>query len=101
MGAAGDVVAEERLVRRGGVELLQVVDRVVRHAGDHVVAGVVAEREDLRGVAEEVRRPLVGLAAHEPVEVLEAHADGHWVNGPAALYRYAGVLWFLPNHEVA
>jgi hypothetical protein len=26
---------------------------------------------------------------------------GHWSNGPPALYRNAGVLWFLPNHEVA
>ena len=26
---------------------------------------------------------------------------GHWSNGPAALYWYVGVLWFLPNHDVA
>ena len=26
---------------------------------------------------------------------------GHWSNGPAALYWKDGVLWFLPNHEVA
>ena len=38
VGAAGDVVDEERLVRRGRVELLQVVDGVVGHAGDQVVA---------------------------------------------------------------
>ena len=27
--------------------------------------------------------------------------DGHWSNGPATLYWKAGVLWFLPNHDVA
>jgi hypothetical protein len=49
----------------------------------------------------EVRRPLVGLAAHESVEILEAHADRPLIERPAALYRYVGVLWFLPNHDVA
>ena len=103
MGAAGDVVAEERLVRRGGIELLQMVDRVVRHAGDHVVVRVVAEREDLRGVAEEERRPLVGLAAHEPVEVLEAHADGPLGEraGRAVLVRRRVVVLAEPRGGVA
>ena len=25
----------------------------------------------------------------------------HWSNGPATLYWKPGVLWFLPNHDVA
>jgi hypothetical protein len=25
---------------------------------------------------------------------------GHWSNGPIALAWKAGVLWFLPNHDV-
>ncbi len=27
--------------------------------------------------------------------------DGHWSNGPDTLYWNPGVLWFLPNQDVA
>ena len=47
---------------------------VVGHAGDQVPAGLALEGIDLRGVAEQVRLPLVRVAADEPVEILEAHA---------------------------
>ena len=40
MGAAGHVVDEERLVGRGRVQAVHVVDGVVRHIGDEVVAGL-------------------------------------------------------------
>ena len=72
--AAGGVIHEEGLIGRGGVQSLDVSYRVVRHAGDEVVAGVLDPRKDLRVIAEEPRPPLVGLAAHEAVEILEAHA---------------------------
>jgi hypothetical protein len=57
---------------------------------------------DLRRVAEQVRLPLVGVAADEAVEVLEAHAVRPLVEGPdLGWLKKAGVLWSLPNHEVA
>ena len=37
---------------------------------------------DWRGVAEQVRLPLAGVAADEAVEILEAHADGPLVERP-------------------
>ena len=73
VASAGNVIDEERLVGRHGVELLHVLDRLVRHVGGEVVAGLADPREDLGVIAEQIRRPLVGLAAHEAVEVVEAH----------------------------
>ena len=40
------------------------------------------ERIDLRRVAEQVRLPLVGVAADEAVEILEAHAGRPLVERP-------------------
>ena len=83
VGAAGHVVDEERLVRRQRVDLVHVGDRLVGHRGGQVVVRVVLERIDVGRVAGEVRRlPLVGVAAHEAVEVLEAHADRPLVERP-------------------
>ena len=87
MRAAGHVIEEERLVRRSGIQLLHVLDRLVRHIGGQVVAGLPDPRKDLGMIAEEIGRPLVGLTAHEPIEILEAHPD--WAigrKGPARLY---------------
>ena len=74
--AARHVVDEERLVGRQRVHAIHVVDGFVGHRRGQVPAGLALERVDLRRVAEEVRLPLVGVAADEAVEVLEAHADG-------------------------
>src|SRR4029077_6062334 len=41
---------------------------------DEIVAGLVAPRKNLAVVAEQVWRPLVSFAAHEPVEIIKAHA---------------------------
>ena len=103
MGAAGHVVDEERLVGRGGIELSHVLDRLVRHVGGQVVAGLADPGEDLGGVLEQVRRPLVGLAAHEAVEVVEAHADGPLVEGPgrAVLIARRVVVLAEPGRGVA
>ncbi len=46
------------------------------------VPGLALEGIDLRGVAEQVRLPLVGVAADEPVEVFEAHAGRPLVKRP-------------------
>ena len=73
MRRAGREIDEEGLV--GGQRLLcaNPVDRVVRHVGHEVIVRIV-RRLDRRHVLVERGIPLVGLAAHEPVELVEAGA---------------------------
>ena len=79
---AGRVLDEERLAGHRLVDAIQVVDGVVGHAGDQVPARLALEGIDLGGVAEQVRLPLVRIAADEAVEVLEAHAGRPLVERP-------------------
>ncbi len=79
---AGRVLDEERLVGHRLVDAIEVVDGVVGHAGDQVPARLALEGIDLGGVAEQVRLPLVRIAAHEAVEILEAHAGRPLVKRP-------------------
>src|SRR5208282_93224 len=52
-------------------------------------------RKYLGRIAKEVGRPLIGLAAHEPVEILEAHADRPLVERPGhAVLKAGGVMFF-------
>src|SRR5207237_9799522 len=51
------------------------------HVGDQVVSRFPDPRVDGGMRAEEIGRPLVGLTAHEPVEVLEAQPTGPLVKG--------------------
>src|SRR5262245_3032690 len=71
--AAGYVIEEERLVRRGVVQTSNVADGLVCHVGSEIVAGLSDPRKNLCLVAEEKGRPLVSLATHEAVEVIETH----------------------------
>ncbi|MGX1344090.1 hypothetical protein AB7M73_009350 [Bradyrhizobium japonicum] len=82
MGTARHVVDEERLLGRRRVQSVHVVDGVIRHVGDEVVAGLADPWKNLARVAEKVRRPLVGLAAHEAVEIFESHSDRPLVERP-------------------
>ena len=77
----GHVIEEERLVRRGRIQLVHILDGLVRHIGDQVVAGLPDPRIDLGMIAEEIGLPLIGLAAHEPIEILKAHSAGPLVEG--------------------
>ena len=79
---AGRVLDEDRLAGVGLVDARDVVDRVVRHAGDEVPARLAVEGIDLGGVAEQIRLPLVGVAADKAVEILEAQAGRPLVEGP-------------------
>ena len=79
---AGHVVAEERLARVNLVDPVHPIDGVVGHAGDEVPARLALEGIDLGRVAEQVRLPLVRVAADEPVEILEAHAGRPLVERP-------------------
>ena len=76
MGSAGHVIEEERLVGIGLVDAVHPIDSVVGHRGNQVpfTRRLACERIDLRGVAEQVRPPLVGIAADETVEIIETHA---------------------------
>src|SRR6516165_2699765 len=103
MGATRDVVYEERLIRRGGIEPLYVRDGLVRQVGGEVVAGLPDPGKNLRHVLEEVRGPLVGLASQEAIEVLEAHADGpliEWASR-AVLIAWRVVVLSEPGCRVA
>ncbi len=75
VASSGNIVEEERLVGRRGVELLHIADRFVSRVGDEVVIGFADPRENLLVILEKIGRPLIGLAAHEAVEVVEAHPD--------------------------
>ena len=91
MRAARHVIDEERLLRTQRINLVHVGDGLVRHRGNEIVAGVPLEGIDVGRVAGQVRRlPLVGVAAHEAVEVIEAHADGPLVEGPDGGGRLEG-----------
>ena len=68
---AGGEVGEERLVRRQRLLAADPLDGLVRHVGGEVVVRVV-RRLDLDRAVEDQRRPLVGLAADEAVELVEA-----------------------------
>ena len=78
------------------------------HPGDRLVRQVMVEDViriaeiglDRHGVLVQRRMPLVGVAAEEAVEVLEARPLGHKSNGPAWLDIQSGTLCILPNHDV-
>ena len=43
--------------------------------------------------AEQIRRPLIGFAAHEAVEILKAHPDGPLIEGPCdAVLKARGIM---------
>src|SRR5262249_58241918 len=67
MHAARNVVDEERLgwIDRG--DAIHVFNRIVCHYGNQVPAWLANVRIDRRGVAEQVRLPLVGVAAGKAV----------------------------------
>src|SRR5262249_58634522 len=75
MHATRNVVDEERLVRVYRGDAIHVFDRIVGHCGNQVPAWLANVRIDRRGVAEQVRLPLVRVAADKAVEVVETHAD--------------------------
>ena len=71
VGGAGGKIDEERLVRRERLLVLGPVDRLIGHVGGEVVVGV-GGRLDLGRAVVEQRRPLIGFAADEAIELVEA-----------------------------
>ena len=85
--APGREPEEERLVGRGGAQVLHEEDRLVGQVLGEVVALLRrARRLDEVVVVHELRVVLVGLAAHEPVEALEAATERPLV--PRAAHRH-------------
>ena len=72
---AGGEVGEERLVRGQRLLAPDPLDGLVRHVGGEVVVRVVRHL-DLDGAVVDQRRPLIGLAADEAVELVEAGMRG-------------------------
>ena len=81
-GAAAGQRLSVRLAGRRLVDATQVIDGIISHAGDEVPTRLAIKRINLGGVAEQVRLPLVGVAADETVEILEAHAGRPFVKRP-------------------
>ena len=81
VGGARCEIDEERLVRRQRLLELHPGDGLVGHVGHEVVARVVRRRDPGHTVIDR-RSPLVGLAAEETVELVEARARRPAVGRP-------------------
>ena len=88
--AARYVIDKERFVGRDLLELLHVLDRVIGHRRGQIPAGIPLEGVDGGRIAEQVRLPLAGVAADEPVEILEAHPDGPLIERPGLARQVEG-----------
>ena len=100
---ARDVIDKERLLGRRRIQLFHVVDGVIGHVGDKVIAGLPDPGKDLSGVAEEERLPLAAVAAHEAVKILKSHPDWPLIErtGRAVLIRGCVVILAEPARGVA
>jgi len=63
---AGSVFEEKRLAGHRLIDAIQILDGVVSHAGDQVPLRLALEGIDLGSVAEQIRLPLVRIAATKP-----------------------------------
>lgn len=76
------IVGEKRFVRRKAVLLLNPRDSVVGHIGVEVIIFGIMRRFDRLGAIKDGRMPLVGVAANEAVEILEAQCGWPEVERP-------------------
>ncbi len=89
---------EERLVRRGGTEILEEQDRLVGEILREVVAVLrCARRRDVMVVVDEVGMELIGLAAHEAVVPLEPAPERPAIAWAAHRHLRAGREVPLPH----
>src|SRR6266852_4582907 len=74
-------------------------DGVVCKVGGEVVTGLADPWKHRTSIAKEIGRPLIGLAAHEPGEILEAHADRPLVERTrdAVLIGWSVVIFAKPR----
>ncbi len=83
MRGARRVIDEERLVGRRAALRPDPADRLVGQIAVEDVVRIADRRLDRRGVLVERRGPLVGVALHEAVEVLEAEPGRPAIERPA------------------
>ena len=100
VAAARGVIQEEGLVRRADMRILDEFDGFVGKVSTQVVAVLrLCRLLDPVVVVDQLRIPLVGLAAHEPVIPLKAAAEGPAVIRPGCghVFRWCEVP--LPDTE--
>ena len=73
VSAAGNQIDKERLGGRGRVQRVHILDGIVRQVDGEVVIFSANPRINLGVVLKQIGRPLVGLATHESVKIIEAH----------------------------
>ncbi len=100
MGRAGREVGEERLVGRQRLLGADPGDRLVRHVGGEVVVRVVRHLH-LDGAVDDQRRPLIGLAADEAVELVEPGVRGPAIERPRHAHLPRRRLVILPERRRA
>ena len=93
-------IHEERLVRRESLLELHPGDGLVGHVGHEVVARLVRGRDPGQAVVE-ARVPLVGLAADEAVELVEARAGRPAIGRPGGADLPRRRLVVLPEEARA
>ena len=93
----GRVVGEERFFRRERVLLFNPRDGVVGEVCVQVILRVVRRRLDGMGAVEDGRMPLVGVAADEAVEILEAQTGRPEVERPGLAGLPIGHVMVLPE----
>jgi len=80
----GGVFNEDRFVRQRLVHARHVVDGVVGHRRDEIpgTRRLALEWINLCRVAEQVRLPLIGVAADEAIEIVETHSSRPLIEWP-------------------
>src|SRR5262249_42048072 len=95
VSAAGHIIDEERLFGCRRVQASHILDGLVRHVRGQVVAGLANPWKNRSRVLIKIGRPLVRLAAHEPVEILESHASRPLVERPGHAIEIGGRVMVL------
>src|SRR5215472_11434972 len=95
MSAAGHVMEKERLLGRGGVQFLEVFNRLVGQVRGQIVSGLSLPRVNLGCVLEKKWSPLIGLASQETVEVFKAHSGGPLIEGSCLAVLITWRVMFL------
>ena len=98
---AGYVLHKKSLAGIYLVNTVQIFNRFIGHARNQVPSRLAVKGVNLRRVAIEVRLPLVRITTDETVKVLEAQTGRPPVERSNLASDECGVLWSLPNHEVA
>src|SRR5262249_24234641 len=100
---AGHIIDKERLVRRGCIQLFHVIDSVVSHVGDEVIAWLSDPGKNLSGVAEEEWLPLAAVPPPKTIKILKSHPDRPLIerSSRAVLIRRCVVILAEPARGIA